>query len=63
LIDTGPIVACRNETDKLKLKDQHKTMNLVDRSFGRFLRNRLLSGCATRFTTRPFGCTLRRGLC
>jgi hypothetical protein len=34
----------------------------VGRSFGRCLRNRLLSDCAMRFTTRSFVCTLRRAL-
>jgi hypothetical protein len=35
-------------------------MNLVGRSFGRCLSNRLLSGWSMWFTTRPFGCALRR---
>jgi hypothetical protein len=38
------------------------TRNLVGRSFGRCLRNRLLSGGSVRFTSRPFGCALRRAL-
>jgi hypothetical protein len=37
-------------------------MNLVGRSFSKCLRNRLLSGCAMRFTTRSFGCILRGAL-
>jgi hypothetical protein len=36
--------------------------NLVGRSFGRCLRNRSLSGCAMRLTTRSFVCTLKREL-
>jgi hypothetical protein len=38
------------------------TRNVVGRSFGRCLCNRLLSGSSMRFTTRPFGCALRRAL-
>jgi hypothetical protein len=35
---------------------------MVGRSFGRCLRNRLLSGSSMRFTIRSFGCALRRAL-
>jgi hypothetical protein len=51
-----------NESYKLNSKDQNWTANLAGRSFGRFLLNRLLSGCVVRFTTRSFGCTLKRAL-
>jgi hypothetical protein len=48
-----PLVAFGNETNKLELQIQHYTRNMVDRSFGRRLRNRLLSGCSMMFTIRP----------
>jgi hypothetical protein len=38
------------------------TRNLVGRSIGRCLRNRLLTGNSMRFTIRSFGCALRRAL-
>jgi hypothetical protein len=37
-------------------------MKYVQIRFGRCLRNRLLSDSSVRFTTRPFGCALRRAL-
>jgi hypothetical protein len=66
LIGSRPLVAFGNETYKLNLKNwkykyDNYTINLVGRSFGRCLRNRLLlSGCAMRFATRSYGCALRR---
>jgi hypothetical protein len=50
------------KTYKLNYKYDNYTRNLVGRSFGRCLRNRLLSGSSMRFTIRPFGCVLRRAL-
>jgi hypothetical protein len=38
------------------------TTNLVGRSFGRCLRNRLLSGSSIRLTTVQFACALMRAL-
>jgi hypothetical protein len=55
-----------NETYELNLtnydyKYDIYNKNLVGRSFGRCLCNRLLLlGCAMRFTNRSFGCALRR---
>jgi hypothetical protein len=53
-------MAFGNEAYKLNLTNwnykYNYTRNLVGRSFGRCLRNRLLSGCSMRFTTRPFVC-------
>jgi hypothetical protein len=37
-------------------------LSMLSRSFGKCLRNHVLSGCTMRFTTRSFGCTLRRVL-
>jgi hypothetical protein len=64
---TKPLVAFGNETYELNLtngnyKYNNYIRNLVGRSFGRCFRNRLLSGCSMRFTTRPFGCALRQAL-
>jgi hypothetical protein len=61
------VVASRNETCKLNLTNSNYqysnyTRNLVGRSFGRCLLNRLLSGSFMRFANRPFGCALRRAL-
>jgi hypothetical protein len=55
-----PLVAFGDETYKLELRIQQCTRNLAGRSFGRCLRIRLLSGGSRGFTTRPFGCALRR---
>jgi hypothetical protein len=60
-------VAFGNETYKLNLanynyKYYNYNRNLVGKSFGRCLRNRLLSGSSMKFTTRSFGCGLRRAL-
>jgi hypothetical protein len=60
-------VAFGNKTYKLNLKTQNYkyndyTRNLVGRSFGRCLRNRLLSGSSMRFTVRSLGCAMRRAL-
>jgi hypothetical protein len=54
-----PLVAFGNKTYKLNLTNQNYkynnyTRNLVGVSFGRCLRNRLLSGSSMKFTTRPF---------
>jgi hypothetical protein len=59
-------VAFGNKTYKLNLKSNNYkynnyTRNLVDRSFGRCLRNRL-SLSSMRFTIRSFGCALKRAL-
>jgi hypothetical protein len=64
----GLVVAYWNETYKLNLKDCYYklfnyTKNLVDKSLGTCLRNRLLTGCVMRFTAKSFGCASRRGLC
>jgi hypothetical protein len=60
-------VAFGNETYVLTLKIYdcryyNYIRNMVGRSFGRFLRIRLLSGCSMRFTTMSFGCALRLAL-
>jgi hypothetical protein len=60
-------VAFGDETYKLNLINYNYnydsyTTNLVGRSFGRCLRNSLLSGCSMRFTTRSFGCTVLRAV-
>jgi hypothetical protein len=61
------LVAFGSTTYKLNLKNYHYkynncTLNLVGRSFGRRLRNRLLSGGSMRFTVRSFGSVLRLAL-
>jgi hypothetical protein len=60
-------VGFENKTYKLNLKNynykyNNYARNLISRSFGRCLRNRLLSGSSLRFTIRSFGCALRRAL-
>jgi hypothetical protein len=60
-------VAFGNKTYKLNLKNYHYkydiyTRNLVGRSFGGCLRNRLLSGSSMRFTVRSLGCAVRQAL-
>jgi hypothetical protein len=49
-------------SNRWNYKYNNFTRNLVGRSFGRCLRNRLLSGSSMRFTVRSFGCELRRAL-
>jgi hypothetical protein len=52
-----------DETCELNLKNyEDYARNLVGRLFGRCLRNRVLSVCAMRITTRSFGRALRRAL-
>jgi hypothetical protein len=66
---TGSEPSCDlgSETYKLNLKNyvyiynyNNYVLNLVGRSIGKFLRNRLLSDDYCRFQISSFGCTLRR---
>jgi hypothetical protein len=65
LIVSSLVLAFWNKIYELNFKKisdykyDNYTKNLVGRSFGTCLRNRLLlSGCAMRFTTRSLGCAL-----
>jgi hypothetical protein len=60
-------VAFGNKTYKLNLNNYNYKYNsyardLVGRSFGRCVLNRLLFGSSMRFTIRSFGCAPRRTL-